>query len=78
MVKEINEQENGDQDHKQSKNGEKPVKMEICYLCHKEFDMNQDDASRYRYGKFPLCDYCAEFYGFYFNDPDKRKREKID
>lgn len=78
MVKKIKEKSKDDQGLKESKAGKKPVKMEICYLCHKEFDMNQADASRYRYGKFPLCDYCAEFYGFYFDDPDKIKREKID
>lgn len=39
--------------------------------------MNKDDGSRYRYEKFPLCAYCAEFYGFYFDDPgQKRKEEK--
>ena len=76
MVKKI--KENKDRQGGKLKADKKPVKMEICYLCHKEFDMNQDDASRYRYGKFPLCDYCAEFYGFYFDDTDKRKREKMD
>jgi hypothetical protein len=77
-VRKIKEKNRDYQDRGKLKEDTKPVKMEICYLCHKEFDMNQADASRYRYGKFPLCDYCAEFYGFYFDDPDKRKREKID
>nr|WP_243686939.1 hypothetical protein [Methanobacterium formicicum] len=36
--------------------------------------MNKDDGSRYRYGKFPLCAYCAEFYGFYFDDPGQKKK----
>ncbi len=43
----------------------KTEKIEICYFCNKKFDMNQDDSSRYKYGKYPMCDYCAEFYGFY-------------
>lgn len=78
MVKKIKENNSNEQGHDELKTAKKSVKMEICYLCHKEFGMNQDDASRYRYGKFPLCDYCAEFYGFYFDDPDKRRREKFD
>lgn len=78
MVKKIKEKSRDDQGPGKLNADKKSVKMEICYLCHKEFDMNLDDASRYRYGKFPLCDYCAEFYGFYFDDPDKRKWEKID
>jgi hypothetical protein len=78
MVKKIKEKSRDDQGPGKLNADKKSVKMEICYLCHKEFDMNLDDSSRYRYGKFPLCDYCAEFYGFYFDDPDKRKREKID
>jgi hypothetical protein len=40
-------------------------KIEICYFCHKKFDMNKDDLSHYKYGKFPMCGYCSEFYGFY-------------
>jgi hypothetical protein len=78
MVNKIQKKNKDDKGHGDLIADEKPVKMEICYLCHKEFDMNQDDASRYRYGKFPMCDYCAEFYGFYFEDPDKRKMEKIE
>jgi hypothetical protein len=37
--------------------------------------MNKEEGSRYRYEKFPLCAYCAEFYGFYFNDPGQKRRE---
>ncbi|MDR3063393.1 MAG: hypothetical protein LBU40_04555 [Methanobrevibacter sp.] len=40
-------------------------KIEICYLCGKEFDMNASDKTYYRYGKYPICDYCSDFYGFY-------------
>ena len=40
-------------------------RIEICFICHKEFDINKDDESYYRYGKYPMCAYCAEFYGFY-------------
>jgi hypothetical protein len=63
--------------HKTSPPPNKEEKIVTCYICHKKFDINLDDASRYRYGKYPMCDYCAEFYGFYFNDPDKKKIEKI-
>jgi hypothetical protein len=43
----------------------KREKVEICYFCHKKFDMNKDDLSHYKYGKYPMCDYCSQFYGFY-------------
>jgi hypothetical protein len=43
----------------------KREKVEICYFCHKKFDMNKDDSSHYKYGKYPMCDYCSQFYGFY-------------
>lgn len=43
----------------------KVEKIEICYFCRKKFDMNKDELSYYKYGKFPMCGYCAEFYGFY-------------
>ena len=52
-------------------------KMETCYTCGKKFDMNKNDGSRYRYGKFAMCAYCAEFYGFYFDDPDQKNHKKI-
>ena len=51
-------------------------KIKTCYTCGKKFDMNKEDGSRYRYGKFPLCAYCVEFYGFYFDDPGQKRREK--
>jgi hypothetical protein len=54
----------------------KTEKIETCYTCGKKFDMNKEDGSRYRYEKFPLCAYCAEFYGFYFNDPGQKRKEK--
>ena len=44
---------------------DKPEKIEICYICHKKFNINADDESYYWQGKFPFCAYCAEFYGFY-------------
>jgi hypothetical protein len=59
------------------KNDNKSEKIETCYTCGKKFDINKNDGSRYRYGKFAMCAYCAEFYGFYFDDPDQKKREKI-
>ncbi|MEN4018861.1 MAG: hypothetical protein PQ975_08860 [Methanobacterium sp.] len=40
-------------------------KIEVCFICHKKFDINKDDESYYRHGKYPICAYCAEFYGFY-------------
>ncbi|MCE5214765.1 MAG: hypothetical protein LLF83_08620 [Methanobacterium sp.] len=43
----------------------KPEKIETCYFCHQKFDINKDDYSHYKYGKFPMCAYCSEFYGFY-------------
>lgn len=42
-----------------------PERIEVCFICHKKFDINEDDDSYYRQGKYPLCAYCAEFYGFY-------------
>jgi hypothetical protein len=44
---------------------EKVEKIEVCFICHKKFDINKDDESYYRHGKYPMCAYCAEFYGFY-------------
>jgi hypothetical protein len=43
-------------------------KIEICYTCLQEFDMNKEDLSHYHYDKFPMCDYCSQFYGFYKKD----------
>lgn len=51
---------------------DEPEKIETCYFCLQKFDMNKDDYSHYKYGKFPMCDYCSQFYGFY----DARKIEK--
>ncbi len=42
-----------------------PEKIEICFICHKKFNINADDDSYYRQGKYPICAFCAEFYGFY-------------
>ncbi len=47
------------------KSEDKPEKIETCYFCLQKFDMNKDDCSHYKYGKFPMCDYCSQFYGFY-------------
>lgn len=47
------------------KSKDKPEKIETCYFCLQKFDMNKDDCSHYKYGKFPMCDYCSQFYGFY-------------
>jgi hypothetical protein len=40
-------------------------KIETCYLCNKEFDINANDNSHYHYNEYPMCNYCSEFYGFY-------------
>jgi hypothetical protein len=42
-----------------------PEKIETCYMCLEKFDMNEGDLCHYHYGKFPMCNYCSEFYGFY-------------
>ena len=52
------------------KSGNKTEKIETCYFCHQKFDMNKDDLSHYKYGKFPMCDYCSQFYGFYEENKD--------
>lgn len=54
-------------DDKTTKNKDenKTEKIETCYFCRQKFDMNKDDLSHYKYGKFPMCDYCSQFYGFY-------------
>ncbi|OQD59767.1 hypothetical protein MBBAR_1c01640 [Methanobrevibacter arboriphilus JCM 13429 = DSM 1125] len=43
-------------------------KIEICYMCHQEFNINEDDDSHYHYDNYPMCAYCSEFYGFYKKD----------
>jgi len=40
-------------------------KIEVCYMCHQEFNINEDDDSHYHYGEYPMCAYCSGFYGFY-------------
>lgn len=40
-------------------------KIETCYFCLQKFDMNKSKIGYYHYGKFPVCDHCSEFYGFY-------------
>ena len=54
----------------------KTEKIETCYTCGKKFDMNKEEGARYRCEKYPLCAYCAEFYGFHFDDPGQKRREK--
>ena len=51
-------------------------KIETCYTCGKKFDMKKEEGARYRYQKYPLCAYCAEFYGFYFDDPGQKRKLK--
>ena len=40
-------------------------KIETCYFCLKKFDINKNDSSHYKFDKYPMCDYCSQFYGFY-------------
>ncbi|HTX60776.1 MAG TPA: hypothetical protein VMC48_00525 [Methanobacterium sp.] len=51
-----------EEENKSEANSEK---IETCYFCLQKFDINKDDLSHYKYGKFPMCDYCSQFYGFY-------------
>lgn len=48
-------------------------KMEICYTCGKEFDMNNDEGAHYHYGEYPMCGYCSNFFGFYKEDLDYKE-----
>ena len=48
-----------------SKANQNNEKIEVCYMCHQEFNINEDDDSHYHYDKYPMCAYCSEFYGFY-------------
>ena len=49
-------------------NDKKEQKIEVCYTCGKEFDMNTDEGAHYHYGKYPMCGYCTNFFGFYQED----------
>lgn len=46
-------------------NDKNEEKIEICYTCGKEFDMNSDEGAHYHYGEYPMCGYCSNFFGFY-------------
>jgi hypothetical protein len=48
-----------------SKRKEETVKIETCYLCNQEFNINENDSSHYHYGKYPMCHSCSESYGFF-------------
>lgn len=48
-----------------SKSEYKSEKIVTCFTCLVKFDINADDCSHYHYGKYPMCDYCSQFYGFY-------------
>ncbi len=56
---------NNETEETNDRSKDKPEKIETCYFCLQKFDMNKDDCSHYKYGKFPMCDYCSQFYGFY-------------
>lgn len=55
-------------EEKKTIDNEKEEKIEVCYTCGKEFDMNSDEGAHYHYGKYPMCGYCSNFYGFYKED----------
>ncbi len=61
----IKEKKTQDHEHCNEEKNKKSKKIETCYFCLKEFDINKNDSSHYKYGKFPMCAYCSEFYGFY-------------
>jgi hypothetical protein len=44
------------------------VKMEKCYFCGQNFDINKNDGSHYHYNKYPMCASCSEAYGFFKNN----------
>ena len=48
-------------------------KIETCFICGKKFDMNKADLAYYRNGRFPICDFCADFYRFYGEDLNIKK-----
>ena len=48
-------------------------KIETCFICGKKFDMNKADLAYYRNGKYPICDFCADFYRFYGEDLTPKK-----
>ena len=43
-------------------------KIETCFICNQKFDMNKAELGYYRNGKYPICDFCADFYRFYNED----------
>ncbi|BAW32167.1 MAG TPA: hypothetical protein PLO64_04970 [Methanothermobacter sp.] len=47
------------------KSQNKKEKIETCFICQRKFNIKADDSSHYHYGKYPICNYCSEFYGFY-------------
>ena len=49
-------------------NDTKEQKIEVCYTCGNEFDMNSDEGAHYHYVKYPMFWYCSIFYGFYKED----------
>ncbi|MBR5504175.1 MAG: hypothetical protein IKV87_07020 [Methanobrevibacter sp.] len=63
-----NQKDNNQNKEKIEESDVKEVKMEICYTCGKEFDMNSDEGAHYHYGEYPMCGYCTNFFGFYKED----------
>ena len=43
-------------------------KIETCFICGKKFDMAKAELGYYRNGKYPICDFCADFYRFFNED----------
>ena len=49
-------------------------KIETCFICGKKFDMAKANLSYYSTDKYPICDFCADFYRF-FNEELTPKKE---
>lgn len=54
----------------------KTEKIETCYGCGIEFNMDKDDSSHYHYGKYPLCNRCSEYYAFFDEGYKKTDKEE--
>ena len=52
-------------------------KIETCFVCNQKFDMNKAELGYYRYGKYPICDFCADFYRFFNEDLTSKKRRIV-
>lgn len=78
LMDDIMDMENNNEDHNQEEKtqSDKEAKIETCYTCGKEFDMNSDEGAHYHYGEYPMCGYCTNFFGFYKEDMMDNKVKK--